>query len=46
MFFIKVLHEKPTFSGAYSHFCSFLSSAYKFGIIYALAFKCFFFRLD
>ena len=33
-------YRKPTFSGVYAHFDSFLPSAYKFGTIYKLANRC------
>ena len=29
-----------TFSGVYTHFDSFLSSTYKFGSVYTLAYRC------
>ena len=32
---------KPIFSGAYTHFDSFLPTTYKFSMIYTLAFRCF-----
>ena len=35
------VHRKPTFSGVYSHFDSFLPSTYNFGTVYTLAYKCF-----
>ena len=31
---------KPTFSGVYTHFDSFLPSTYTFGTVYTLAFRC------
>ena len=35
------VYRKPTFSGVYTHFDSFLPSTYKFGMIYTLAYRCF-----
>ena len=35
------VYRKPTFSGVYTHFDSFLSTTYKFGMIYTLVFRCF-----
>ena len=32
------VYRKPTFSGVYTHFDSFLLTKYKFGIIYTLVF--------
>ena len=32
-------YRKPTFSGAYTHFDSFLPSTYKFGTVYILAYR-------
>ena len=32
---------KPTFSGVYTHFDSFLPSTYKFGTVNTLAYRCF-----
>ena len=32
------VYSKPTFSGVYTHFDSFLSSTYKFGTVYTLAY--------
>ena len=34
------VYRKPTFSGVYAHFDSFLPSAYKFGTVYTLANRC------
>ena len=34
-------YRKPTFSGVYSNFESFLPSVYKFGVTYALVYRCF-----
>ena len=39
--FTKSIHRKPTFSGVYSNFESFLSSVYKFGMVYTLVYRCF-----
>ena len=39
--FITTLYRKPTFSGAYIHFESFLPTIYKFGMVYALVYRCF-----
>ena len=33
--------RKPTFSGVYSNFESFLPSVYKFGMVYTLVYRCF-----
>ena len=38
--FVTTVNRKPTFSGVYTHFDSFLPATYKFGMIYTLAF-CF-----
>ena len=43
--FVKIKHLplvycKPTFSGVYTHFDSFLQSTYEFGTVYTLAYKC------
>ena len=35
------VYRKPSFSGAYTHFDSFLPTTYKFGMIYTLVFRCF-----
>ena len=35
------VYRKPTFSGVYSNFESFLPSLYKFGMIYTLVYRCF-----
>ena len=35
--FITSVYRKPTFSGVYTHFDSFLSDTYKIGMIYTLA---------
>ena len=39
--FVTTLYRKPTFSGVYTHFESFLPSTYKFGMIYTLVYRCF-----
>ena len=39
--FVTTVYRKPTFSGVYTHFDSFLPSTYKFGMIYTLVFRCF-----
>ena len=39
--FTATIYRKPTFSGVYSNSKSFLSSVYKFGIIYTLVYRCF-----
>ena len=33
--------RKPTVSGVYTHFKSFLSSTQKFGLVYTLVFRCY-----
>ena len=33
-------YRKPTFGGVYTHFDSFLTSTYKFGTVYTLAYRC------
>ena len=38
--FTTSVYRKPTFSGVYTHFDSFLPSTYKFGTVYALAYRC------
>ena len=35
------VYQKPTFSGVYSNFESFLPKVYKFGIVYTLVYTCF-----
>ena len=35
------IHRKPTSTGVYSNFESFLPSIYKFGMVYALVYRCF-----
>ena len=39
--FTTSVYRKPTFSGVYTHFDSFLSSTYKFGSVYTLAYRSF-----
>ena len=39
--FVTSVYRKPTFSGVYTHFDSFLPTTYKFGMIYTLVFRCF-----
>ena len=39
--FATTVYHKPTFSGAYTHFDSFLPTRYKFSMIYTLVFRCF-----
>ena len=39
--FVTTLYRKPTFSGVYTHFESFLPTAYKFCMVYTLAYCCF-----
>ena len=39
--FITSAYQKPTFSGVYSHFDSFLLDNYKAGMIYTLVNRCF-----
>ena len=40
--FTTTVYRKPTFSGVYSNFESFLPSVYKFGMIYTLVYRCFY----
>ena len=35
------IYSKLTFRGVYTYFESFLPSTYKFGTVYALAYRCF-----
>ena len=44
--FVTSVYRKPTFSGVYTHFDSFLLSTYKIGMIYTLEFRCFRFCSD
>ena len=39
--FVTTFYRKPTFSGVYTHFDSFLPEVYKVGMIYTLAYRCF-----
>ena len=39
--FVTTVYRKPTFSGVYTHFDSFLPPTYKVGMIYTLAYRCF-----
>ena len=39
--FVTTVYRKPTFSGVYTHFESFLPTVYKFGMVYTLAYRCF-----
>ena len=39
--FTTSVYRKPTFSGVYTHFDSFLPFTYKFGTVYTLAYRCF-----
>ena len=39
--FATAVYCKPTFSGVYTHFDSLLSTTCKFGMTYALVFRCF-----
>ena len=39
--FTTSVYRKPTFSGVYTHFDSFLRSTYKFSTVYTLAYRCF-----
>ena len=39
--FTSSVYRKPTFSGVYTHFDSFLRSTYKFGTVYTIAYRCF-----
>ena len=39
--FVTHVYRKPAFSGVYTHFGSFLSTTYKFGMVYTLAYRCF-----
>ena len=38
--FTTSVYRKPTFSGVYTHFDSFLPSTYKFGTVCTLAYRC------
>ena len=39
--FVTTVYRKPTFSGVYTHFESFLPTIHKFGMIYTLVYHCF-----
>ena len=39
--FTTSVYRKPTFSGLYTHFGSFLPNIYKIGMIYTLVNRCF-----
>ena len=39
--FVTNVYRKPTFSGIYTHFQSFIPKTYKFGLINSLLFRCF-----
>ena len=39
--FVTNVYRKPTFSGVYTHFESFLPATYKFGMVYTVAYRCF-----
>ena len=39
--FTTAVYRKPTFSGVYTYFDSFLPITYKFSMIYTLVFRCF-----
>ena len=39
--FTTSVYCKPTFSGVFTHFDSFLPSSYKFGTVYTLTYRCF-----
>ena len=39
--FTTTVFRKPTFIGVYSNFESFLSSVYKFGMVYTVVYRCF-----
>ena len=39
--FVTTVYRKPTFSGVYTHFESFLPTIYKFGMGYTLPYRCF-----
>ena len=44
--FATTVYRKSTFSGVYSNFESFLLSAYKFGMVYTLVYRCFYICLN
>ena len=39
--FTTSVYRKPTFSGVYSNFSSFIPTSYKFGLVYTLLHRCF-----
>ena len=39
--FTTSVYRKPTFSGVYTHFDSFLPFTYKFSTVYTLTYRCF-----
>ena len=39
--FVTTVYRKATFSGAYTHFQSFLTTIYEFGMVYSLAYRRF-----
>ena len=39
--FVTAVYREPTFSGVYNSYESFLPSAYKFGMLYILVYRCF-----
>ena len=39
--FVTSVYRKPTFSGVYTNFTSFIPMTYKFGLIFTLLFRCF-----
>ena len=39
--FVTSVYRKPTFSGVYTNFASFIPMPYKFGLIFTLLFRCF-----
>ena len=43
---VTTVYRKPTFSGVYTHFESFLPSRQKFGMLYTLVYRCFTLCLD
>ena len=38
---VTTVYGKPTLSGVYTHFESFLPTVFKFGMVYTLAYRCF-----
>ena len=38
---VTTIYHKPSFSGVYTHFESFLPSTHKFGMFYTLIYRCF-----